>query len=89
MSSECRDGQVPGVTDQAGSDPAGDLAGCMTGLDQPLAAEAAFRNEDTRWRRNWIDQALDGARGRLSGAGRPAPRRGRPRLRLVRDGRPR
>lgn len=89
MSSECPEGQVPGVTDRAGIDPAAELAGCSPGLAQPLAAEAAFRNEETRWRRNWIDQALEGARGRLSGEGRPAPRRGRPRLRLVRDGRTR
>ena len=89
MSIECREGQVPGVTDHAGIDPAAELAGCMPGLVQPLAVETAFKNEETRWRRNWIDQALDGVRGRLSGEGRQAPRRGRTRLRLVRDGRPR
>lgn len=89
MISECREGQVPGVMDHAGIDPAGELAGCVPGLVEPLAAEAAFKNEETRWRRNWIDQALDGVRGRLAGEGRPVPRRGRGRLRLVRDGRPR
>ena len=89
MSSECREGQVPGVTEHAGIDPAAEVAGGMPGLAQPLAAEAAFKNDATRWRRNWIDQALEGVRGRLSGEPRPAPRGGRPRLRLVRDGRPR
>lgn len=89
MSSECREGQVPGVTEHAGIDSAADQAGFAPALVLPRAAETVFKNEETRWRRSWIDQALDGARGRMTGESRPGPRRGRPRLRLVRDGRPR
>jgi len=89
MSSKCRDGQVPDVTDHAGGEPLSELADQQPLLPRTLAVEAAFRNEETRWRRNWIDQALEGARGRLSGDERVRPRAGRPRLRLVRDGRPR
>jgi len=93
MSSECPEGQVPGVTEHAGVDPLIELAGAATVPIDPAQAAAYFKNEETRWRRSWIAQAMDGARGRSPASQPPAAkvpaRRSKPRLYLVTKGRPR
>ncbi|MCC5793967.1 MAG: hypothetical protein JJT85_04430 [Chromatiales bacterium] len=82
MSSERREEGVTSTKDPAGCDPDLNLALRDSSLAVPRpVAERDFSNEDTRWRRDWIAQALDGAR---RSAGSTAPGRRKPRLRVIR-----